>query len=126
MRNPMFKHSSLAAITLSLLNVSPTVAFAHAELKTSNPAADSSVVDVQEIRMGFNEGINPKFSGADLKDETGKAVATGSAKVDAKNKKELIVPVSAKLSPGSYTVEWHAVSEDSHRVKGRFSFKVTP
>ena len=35
------------------------------------------------------------------------------------------MPVSAKLSPGNYTVEWHAVSDDSHRVKGRFSFKVT-
>ena len=122
----MFKNASLAALTLTLLSFSQTAAFAHAELKASNPAAESSVVDVQEIRLGFNEGVNPKFSGADLKDETGKAMATGPAKVDAKNKKELIVPISAKLSPGSYTVEWHAVSDDSHRVKGRFSFKVTP
>jgi methionine-rich copper-binding protein CopC len=122
----MFKHASIAAITLSLLSVSQTPAFAHAELKTSNPAAETSVADVQEIRLGFNEGVNPKFSGADLKDEKGTAVATGSAKIDGKNRKELIVPVSAKLTPGSYTVEWHAVSEDSHRVKGRFTFKVAP
>jgi methionine-rich copper-binding protein CopC len=88
-------------------------------------APESSVGDIQEIRPGFNEGINPKFPGSDLKDETGKAVTTGSATVDSKNKKELIVPVSTKRSPGSYTVDWHAVSEVSHRVKGRFSFEVT-
>jgi methionine-rich copper-binding protein CopC len=122
----MFKNASLAALTLLLLGVSHSAAFAHAELKASTPAAESSAQDVQEIRLGFNEGVNPKFSGIDLKDEAGKTVVTGSAKVDSKNKKELIVPVSAKLSPGSYTVEWHAVSEDSHRVKGRFSFKVMP
>jgi methionine-rich copper-binding protein CopC len=59
-----------------------------------------------------------------LKDKAGKAVVTGPATVDVKNMKESTVPVSAKLPPGIYTVEWYAVSDDSHRVKGQFSFKV--
>jgi methionine-rich copper-binding protein CopC len=122
----MFKKILLPAITLSLLGLSQTAAFAHADLKTASPAPASSVSEVKEIRLGFSEGVNPKFSGADLKDEAGKAVATGPATVDAKSRKELIVPVSAKLSPGIYTVEWHAVSDDSHRVKGRFNFKIAP
>jgi methionine-rich copper-binding protein CopC len=121
----MFKHASLAVLTLSLLSFSQSAAFAHADLKASTPAAGSSVADLKEIRLGFSEGVSPKFSGADLKDEAGKAVAVGPASIDPKNKKELIVPVSAKLAPGTYTVEWHAVSDDSHRVKGQFSFKVT-
>jgi methionine-rich copper-binding protein CopC len=33
--------------------------------------------------------------------------------------------IAEKLSAGSYTVEWHAVSEDTHRIKGQYSFKVT-
>jgi methionine-rich copper-binding protein CopC len=102
-----------------------TVAFGHADLKTASPAPASSVTQVKEIRLGFSEGVNPKFSSADLKDETGKALATGSAKVNSGNRKELIVPVSAKLSPRINTVEWHALSDGSHRVKGQFSFKVT-
>lgn len=121
----MLKHASLVAMTLVSLGLLQAPAFAHADLKLSNPRAESSVVDVKEIRLGFSEGVNPKFSGIDLKDEAGKMVATGPALVDSKNKKELVVPVSAKLSPGNYTVEWHAVSDDSHRVKGQFSFKVT-
>jgi methionine-rich copper-binding protein CopC len=122
----MFKQALLPTIALSLLVLSQRAAFAHADLKTASPAPASSVAEVKEIRLGFSEGVNPKFSGADLKDDAGKTVPTGSAIVDAKNRKELIVPVSAKLSPGTYTVEWHAVSDDSHRVKGRFSFKIAP
>ena len=102
-----------------------TQAFAHADLKASTPAPGSSVAEVKEIRLGFNESVNPKFSGADLKDGTGKSIATGPATLDSKNKKELIMPVPGKLEPGNYTVEWHAVAGDSHRVKGQFSFKVT-
>ena len=28
--------------------------------------------------------------------------------------------------PGEYKVEWHAVSDDTHRVKGNYSFSVAP
>ncbi|MGU7670331.1 copper resistance protein CopC [Escherichia coli] len=28
------------------------------------------------------------------------------------------------LAPGDYKVDWHAVSDDTHRVKGSYSFSV--
>jgi methionine-rich copper-binding protein CopC len=28
------------------------------------------------------------------------------------------------LPPGDYKVEWHAVSDDTHRAKGNYSFSV--
>ena len=34
------------------------------------------------------------------------------------------VPIAKPLSPGTYDVDWHAVSVDTHRVNGHFSFKV--
>jgi methionine-rich copper-binding protein CopC len=37
-----------------------------------------------------------------------------------------VVPVTEQLPPGDYNVEWHAVSDDTHRVKGNFSFSVAP
>ena len=100
-------------------------AFAHADLKMAAPSAGSTVAEVKEIRLGFTEGLNPKFSGIELMDQNGKKMATGPAAVDPKNTKELVVFVPEKLSAGSYTVEWHAVSEDTHRIKGQYSFKVT-
>jgi methionine-rich copper-binding protein CopC len=30
------------------------------------------------------------------------------------------------LRPGAYTVTWHSVGHDTHRVTGSFSFKVIP
>jgi methionine-rich copper-binding protein CopC len=72
----------------------------------------------------FNENVLPQFSGVELQDQTGKAVATGKATTDPKNKKLLVVPVKEELAPGDYKVEWHAVSDDTHRVKGSYSFSV--
>ena len=121
----MPKYLPFAAASVVSLCFLQTPAFAHADLKASIPAAGSSVAEVKEIRLGFNESVNPKFSGAELKNGAGEAVATGPAFLNSTNKKELIVPISVKLAPGKYSVEWHAVSADCHRVKGQFSFKVT-
>jgi len=59
-----------------------------------------------------------------VKDQTGKIIPTGKAAADPANKKLLVVPVNEQLPSGDYNVEWHAVSDDTHRVKGTFSFSV--
>jgi len=38
----------------------------------------------------------------------------------------LIVKIAAPLPPGLYKVTWHAVSVDTHRTQGDFSFSVKP
>ena len=86
---------------------------------SASPAADVSVVaSPKEIKLSFGEGIIAKFSGLELKDEGGRAVATGDPVVDSKEPKQLVVPVTAPLSPGRYKVIWHAVSEDTHKIDG--------
>ena len=103
-----------------------SAAFAHPKLEKSDPAPDSTISSApKEIRLNFSEGVVAKFSGIELKDEAGKLVATGEAATDPKDKKQLIVPVTATLAPDRYSVTWHAVSDDTHRVEGKFSFKLT-
>jgi copper resistance protein C len=80
----------------------------------------------KQIKITFTEAVIPQFSGAEVKDQAGKAIATGKATVDPANRKQLVVPVNEPLPPGDYTVEWHAVSDDTHRVKGSYSFSVAP
>ena len=100
--------------------------FAHPRLDSASPAADASVVaSPKEIKLDFSEAIIAKFSGLDLKDESGRVVSTGDPVTDPKDPKHLVVPVSAPLAPGRYTVNWHAVSEDTHKVSGDYSFRVT-
>jgi methionine-rich copper-binding protein CopC len=116
---------AVAMIVASLSHIA--AAFAHADLKSAEPAAGSAAASSPtEIRITFSESVIAKFSGVELKDQAGKLVATGQAAVDPADKRVLIVPISESLPAGSYRVDWHAVSEDTHRVKGTYSFKVQP
>jgi methionine-rich copper-binding protein CopC len=100
-------------------------AFAHPKLESANPAPDVSVVaSPKEIKLNFSEGIIVKFSGLELKDEGGHPVTTGDPTRDSKDPKQLVVPIATPLTPGRYTVSWHAVSEDTHKVNGDYSFRI--
>ena len=113
---------TLAVLAISLL---ATSANAHPKLNSVSPAADvSSKVSPTEIKLNFSEGVIAKFSGLELKDEAGKTIATGVPVNDPRDQKQLVVPLPAPLIAGHYTVTWHAVSEDTHRVKGQYSFGV--
>ena len=80
----------------------------------------------QEIKLTFSEVLIAKFSKVDLKDQAGKPVETGPATADQRDKKQLVVALKSPLAPGQYTVEWQVVSEDTHRIKGSYSFEVKP
>ena len=115
---------TLAVLATSLLAAS---ANAHPKLNSASPAADvSSKVSPKEIKLNFSEGVIAKFSGVEIKNESGKAIPTGVPVTDPKDQKQLVVPLPSPLMAGRYTVTWRAVSQDTHRVKGEYSFKVAP
>jgi copper resistance protein C len=119
--------NTMAIGALAVLAVSSlaTSANAHPKLISANPAADvSSKVSPTEIKLNFSEGVIARFSGIELKDEAGKTIATGVAATDPRDRTQLVVPLPAPLVTGHYKVTWHAVSEDTHRVKGEYSFGV--
>ena len=119
------KKIALALLALSAASLLGTSANAHPTLTSSNPQANiSATSSPAEIRLNFNEGVIAKFSGVELKDESGKPIATGAATVDPKDKKQLVVPLATPLTAGRHTVYWHVVSEDTHRVTGQYSFKL--
>ena len=121
----MRKKIALALLALSAASLLGTSANAHPTLTSSNPRANiSAASSPTEIRLNFSEGGIAKFSGVELKDESGKPITTGAATVDPKDKKQLVVPLATPLTAGRYTVYWHAVAEDTHRVTGQYSFKV--
>ena len=98
-----------------------TPAFAHASLKSSDPAANASVKSPSLIRLVFSESLEPAFSGASLSDATGRTIPV-SAAVGA----GAITLMPLSLKPGVYKVNWHSVGHDTHRVGGSFTFKVIP
>jgi methionine-rich copper-binding protein CopC len=104
-----------------------TVADAHPHVTSAGPAPGSVVkTSPKAIRIEFNEAVVVNFSGIDLTDAKGQKHETGAASLSPSDKKQLIVPVNGELSPGKYTVAWHAVGDDTHHVEGKFDFEIKP
>lgn len=123
----MSEMPTIAASIMIAVSLLSSAASAHPELLSAEPAAGApATTSPKQIKITFTEAVIPQFSGAEVKDQAGKAIATGKATVDPANRKQLVVPVNEPLPPGDYTVEWHAVSDDTHRVKGSYSFSVAP
>ena len=94
-------------------------AWAHAYLKTASPIADATVTAPTQIVLQMSEKLVPQFSGFD--------VTMGAAPIAMKVKivKDQMVGTPAKaLLAGVYTVKWHAVSSDTHRIEGNYTFTV--
>ena len=118
--------NSMAAVAVIAASLLGGAAYAHPQLQSADPVPGAATTtSPKQIRITFNENVIPQMSGVEVKDQTGKTIATGKAATDPANKK-LLVPVTEQLPPGNYNVEWHAVSDDTHRVKGNFSFSVAP
>jgi copper resistance protein C len=121
------KMISFAAVAVIAASLFVGAAYAHPQFQSADPAPGAATTtSPKQIRITFNENVIPQMSGVEVKDQTGKTIATGKAATDPANKKLLVVPVTEQLPPGDYNVEWHAVSDDTHRVKGHFSFSVAP
>src|SRR3982074_675445 len=116
---------SVAAVAVFAASLFVGAAYAHPELKSAEPAAGAAMTtSPKQIRITFNENAIAQLSGVEVRDQTGKVISTGRAATDAANKKLLVVQLKEQLPPGDYKVEWHAVSDDTHRVKGNYSFSV--
>ncbi len=118
MRNTLLKIAASLAFAFAA-----TSAFAHAQLETSSPPVGGTVSSPSAIRLEFSEGVEPKFTGLTVTGAGG-AAALGAPSVEAGHQNVLIVPVAKSLSPGVYTVKWHAVSVDTHHTQGTFEFTV--
>jgi methionine-rich copper-binding protein CopC len=124
MNSNMSKRFIATALLMAGLAINQQ-AQAHAHLESASPA-NQSVVETspKQLILSFSEGVEPAFSGVELKDGGSKTIATGEATVDPADKKKMIIPLSTPLAQGKYEVDWHAVAEDGHKTKGSYEFNV--
>ena len=113
----------LIALTL-LLMASAFPVNAHSTLVSSNPSADSTVVDFpMEVTLTFNEELlkvgqeNPNK--VEVFDESGALVSGVSVLTDA----SIAAPVGINGN-GAYTVKYRVVSKDGHVVEDEYQFNV--
>lgn len=121
------KHTLVSLTLLASLGAT-TSAFAHAHLQSQLPAADSTVASAKELRLTFSEGVEEKFTKISITSTVGGKTEVEAATIstDPADKKILIVTPTAPLAAGRYKVEWHAVSVDTHKSEGSYSFTVSP
>ena len=116
----MRKFVSLAGMLGALAVAEPV--FAHAKLTAAEPAANATVAAPREIVLRFNEKMVGGFSGLELTSAGGEKVAVKTSL--GKDGMSMIGVPARPLAKGVYKVAWHAVTADSHRMQGDFSFTV--
>ena len=111
--------------TIVFLGALAGSAFAHALLDHASPRVGSTVTPApQEVVLWFTEKLEPAFSAIEVRSEQGATMQTGKATISG-DRTQLRVPLKA-LPPGRYKVIWRAMSVDTHRTQGDFSFRVGP
>ncbi len=117
----------MIALAFALTGAAAGPAGAHAFLVEASPKVGGRVAaSPTELRLSFDEDLTPRQSSAVLSDAAGHVVATGAARLDAKDASVMIVPLIARLAPGRYLVRWRAVSPDHHVNTGDYGFSVGP
>lgn len=114
---------SISAILSTVLLGPVSSAFAHADLVSTSPVADSDVNASQEtIEITFSEP--PLVDGAAIvvMNEAGDIL---DSPAPALNGSTLSIPWPADLTPGRVLVTWRATAADGHVVSDEFSFKYT-
>lgn len=115
------KTLTTVALLASLLGAS--AAFAHAHLKSATPVADTTVAVPADLRLTFSEGVEATFTKVSLSKD-GTEIAIKGLKTPDADKKTLVVTPAAPLAAGTYKVVWDAVSVDTHKSHGEYSFTV--
>jgi methionine-rich copper-binding protein CopC len=115
------KASVRITLACAIALASSGAALAHAELHHASPEAGSTVSEPpHEVALTFTDSLEAAFSSADVTNSSGVRVDEGKPQVNGN-----MIRISLKtLSPGSYRVHWRAVSVDTHRIEGSFTFSV--
>nr|MDQ3743873.1 CopD family protein [Acidobacteriota bacterium] len=74
------------------------------------------------VELWFSEELEASMSNATVSDQAGRRVDKNNVAL-AEGDKKLQVELE-DLGPGTYTVDWKALSTDGHTMKGKFTFTV--
>ena len=108
-------------IAIALLALVPsTGAFAHAFLDHADPKVGSTVAAApHEVTLWFTQKLEAAFSRVEVMGPNGASVG-GKAQISGD-----IMRIGIKAAgPGAYHVHWQALSVDTHKTQGSFSFTV--
>lgn len=104
----------------------PILAQAHAILVKSQPGKDETVtVAPKQIDLWFNDPVRSEYKALAVIDSEGKRVDNHDVEQSLTDGSNIHATVQ-DLVPGTYTIRYRVVSQDTHIVTGKFQFTVKP
>jgi methionine-rich copper-binding protein CopC len=117
-----FTRSIAAGLLAACLGAMP--AFAHAFLVKSDPPVGSTVNAAPKMLvLTYTEDLEIAFCTVTVTDGMGMNDATGKPQAVPGHPNEMQVPLNIQMA-GKIFVAWHALSTDTHKTQGTFSFTV--
>src|SRR6516165_8780832 len=108
-------------ISLLLAALSNAAAHAHAFLDHASPLVGSTVASApREVSLTFTQNLEAAFSSVQVTGPNGARVDAGKPQTSGNT-----MHVGLKAAgPGTYHVRWYALSVDTHKTEGSFTFSV--
>jgi copper transport protein len=104
----------------------PAAAWAHAALLKTFPAASAEVnAPPKELRLVYDEVVEPRFAVVSVTDAAGHQQVDGAVHRSPSDPYELDAPLR-RSAEGWYLVFWRAISADGHPVRGAFTYRIGP
>ena len=125
----MFRKTAFA-VAMAASVLAATAVQAHPKLNSANPAANAVGASPTRIQLVFSEALVAQFSGIDLTMTEMPGMKMGPMKMNgvtttvAADGKTLVATLATPLPVGTYKVDYHVVSTDTHRIQGSYTFKV--
>jgi copper resistance protein C len=115
------RRSSLIGLVPLLLVLATGAAQAHAFLDHAEPRVGNKVANPpREVTLWFTQKLEPSFSSITVTNAAGDRVDSGKARVSGNQMSISLRPGG----PGTYHVNWHVLSVDTHTTNGNFTFQV--
>jgi copper resistance protein C len=129
MEKSMFRKTAFA-VAMAASVFAATAVQAHPKLNSSTPAANAVIAAPTRIQLVFSEALVAQFSGIDLTMTEMPGMKMRPMKMNgvratvAADGKTLVATLAKPLPVGTYKVDYHVVSTDTHRIQGSYTFKV--
>jgi len=101
-------------------------AFADVQLMKGTPAVGAKTGSVTEVKLEFNQSIEPQYSGLTFTAPHGANIEVGEPEGVKGDSHTLVIPVTNVLAPGPYTLHWCVDTGDNHWSQGSYTFTVKP
>ena len=123
-RSTVLRCLAFFGITLGVLGLMSAPASAHADLDRSEPASGATLSRApRAVTLVFTEGVTVRDNGIRLLDAGGSELAVGSPR-HPRGAAEMVRVSLPEIGDGLYVVAWRATSDDSHPIRGAFTFSV--